>query len=59
MKVWIVENINGETVIAQTATVAYNFCRKCISENEDDGKAAEEFFNELALATLIIEQISE
>lgn len=48
MKVWIVENINGETVVAQTATVAYNICRKSISENEDDAEAAEEFLNELA-----------
>ena len=47
MKVWIVEDINGETVVAQTATVAYNICRKSISENEDD-EAAEEFLNELA-----------
>ena len=36
MKVWIVEDINGETIVAQTATVAYNICRKSISENEDD-----------------------
>lgn len=42
------ENINGETVVAQTATVAYNICRKSISENEDDDEAAEEFLNELA-----------
>lgn len=48
MKVWIVENIDGETVIAQTSTVAYNICRKYISENEDDDEAAEEFLNELA-----------
>ena len=49
MKVWIVEDINGETVVAQTATVAYNICRKSISENEDDDEAAaEEFLNELA-----------
>lgn len=48
MKVWIVENINGETVVAQTATDAYNICRKSISENEDDDEAAEEFLNELA-----------
>lgn len=48
MKVWIVENINGETVIAQTATVAYNICRKSILENEDDIEAVEEFLNELA-----------
>lgn len=48
MKVWIVENIDGETVVAQTATDAYNICRKCISENEDDNEAAEEFLNELA-----------
>lgn len=41
------EDINGETVVAQTATVAYNICRKSISENEDD-EAAEEFLNELA-----------
>lgn len=48
MKVWIVENINGETFVAQTATVAYNICRKSILENEDDAEAAEEFLNELA-----------
>ena len=48
MKVWIVENIDGETVVAQTATDAYNFCRKSILENEDDDEAAEEFLNELA-----------
>ena len=48
MKVWIVENINGETVVAQTATVAYNICRRTISANEDDDEAAEEFLNELA-----------
>ena len=48
MKVWIVENIDGETVVAQTATDAYNFCRKSISENEDDDEAVEEFLNELA-----------
>ena len=42
------ENINGETVVAQTATVAYNICRKSISENEDDDEVAEEFLNELA-----------
>ena len=48
MKVWIVENINGETVVAQTATVAYNICRRSISANEDDDEAAEEFLNELA-----------
>ena len=48
MKVWIVEDINGETVVAQTATVAYNICCKSISENEDDDEAAEEFLNELA-----------
>lgn len=47
MKVWIVENIDSETVVAQTATDAYNICRKSISENEDD-EAAEEFLNELA-----------
>ena len=47
MKVWIVEDINGETIVAQTATVAYNICRKSISENEDD-EAAGEFLNELA-----------
>lgn len=48
MKVWIVENINGETFVAQTATVAYNICRKSISENEDNDEVAEEFLNELA-----------
>lgn len=48
MKVWIVENIDGETVIAQTSTVAYNICRKSILENEGDDEAAEEFLNELA-----------
>lgn len=42
------ENINGETVVAQTATVAYNICRRTISANEDDAEAAEEFLNELA-----------
>ena len=48
MKVWIVENINGEIVVAQTATVAYNICRRSIAANEDDDEAAEEFLNELA-----------
>ena len=48
MKVWIVENINGETVVAQTATVAYNICRRTIAANEDDAEAAKEFLNELA-----------
>ena len=48
MKVWIVENINGETVVGQVATDAYNICRKYISENEDDNEAAGEFLNELA-----------
>ena len=48
MKVWIVENINGETVVAQTATVAYNICRRSIAANEDDDEAAKEFLNELA-----------
>lgn len=48
MKVWIVENIDGEMVVAQTATDAYNICRRCIAGNEDDDEAAEEFLNELA-----------
>ena len=48
MKIWIVENINGEMVVGQVATDAYNICRKYISENEDDNEAAEEFLNELA-----------
>lgn len=48
MKVWIVENIDSETVVAQTAIAAYNICRKSISENEDDDEAAREFLNELA-----------
>lgn len=48
MKVWIVENINGETVVAQTATVAYNICHRSIAANEDDAEAAKEFLNELA-----------
>lgn len=48
MKVQIVENIDGETVVAQVATDAYNFCRRSILENEDDIEAVEEFLNELA-----------
>lgn len=48
MKVWIVENIDGEMVVSQTATDAYNICRRYIAGNEDDDEAAEEFLNELA-----------
>ena len=50
MKVWIVKDINDETVVAQTANDAYNICRRCIKENmaDDDDDDVEWFLNELA-----------